>query len=514
MSGAVEAKALLAVQALSKTFGGNHVLRNVSLSFAAGEVHALLGENGAGKSTLVKILTGVHRADAGEILFDGDPVVLNSPLDARRLGISAIYQEPLAFPDLTVAENIFMGRHPVRRGTRRIDWKPVYAEAEQVLRSVGARFSAHTQVASLSTASRQLVEIAKALSVRARVLIMDEPTSSLSKHEVNELFTVIRKLRALGTAIIFISHRLEEVSEISDRVSVLRDGQFVATRPIAETTREDMIQMMVGRKLSALFPKQPAKIGDVVLRTRGLSKKGVFHDISFELRSGEILGLAGLVGAKRTDVAEAIFGVKPADSGTIEVAGRDVTIRNPRQAVSLGISYVPEDRQHHGLIGQMSIAENITLPLLDQFSHGGLIDFQREARHAESWRKRINIALASVRQSARELSGGNQQKVVLAKWLSPKPRILLLDEPTRGIDVGTKAEVHRLISALAGEGLAILLISSELPEVLGMSDRVIVMREGHLTREFGRDEATQENIMRAATENVRDRREEELRVDQ
>ena len=496
---------VLAVRGLSKTFGGIHALRDVSLSFAGGEVHALLGENGAGKSTLVKILTGGHQPDEGEILFDGNPVSLTSPLDSRRLGISAIYQEPLAFPDLTVAENIFMGRHPVHRGIPRIDWESASTQAEEVLRSVGARFSAGTQVATLSTASRQLVEIAKALSVRARVVIMDEPTSSLSKHEVNNLFAVIRTLRAMGTAIIFISHRLEEVGEIADCVSVLRDGQFVATRRISEVGREEIIQMMVGRKLSAFFPKQDARIGDVVLRTRGLSRTGVFRDIDLTLRKGEILGLAGLVGAKRTDVAEAIFGVKPADSGTIEVAGRVVEVKTPRQALSLGIAYVPEDRQHQGLIGQMSVTENITLPLLRSFSRLGFLDFRAEARHAETWRQRLSITLASVRQSARQLSGGNQQKVVLSKWLSTKPQILLLDEPTRGIDVGTKAEVHRLMSSLAAEGLTILLISSELPEVLGMSDRIAVMREGHLTGEFSRAEATPENIMRAATEDVRDR---------
>ena len=512
MEGQVGSAPILAVRRISKAFGGIRALNDVSLSFASGEVHALLGENSAGKSTLVKILTGVHQPDEGQINLDGKEVVFATPLDARREGISAIYQEPLAFPDLSVAENIFMGRHPVHRGVPRINWGPLYAQSEELLRSVGARFSSRTQVATLSTASRQLIEIAKALSVRARVVIMDEPTSSLSKHEVNDLFKVVRTLREIGTAIIFISHRLEEVSEIADRVSVLRDGQFVATRPIADLSREDMIQMMVGRKLSALFPKQQSKIGDVVLRTQALTRTGVFRDVNLTLRKGEIVGLAGLVGAKRTDVAEAIFGIRPADSGTIEIAGHAIEVRTPRQALSHGIAYVPEDRQHQGLIGQMTVAENITLPLLRAFARFGFVDFGAEARHALTWRERLNIALVSVRQTARELSGGNQQKVVISKWLSTKPRVLLLDEPTRGIDVGTKAEVHRLMSSLAAEGLAILLISSELPEVLGMSDRVVVMREGHITGEFSRDEATQERIMRAATEDVRSQREELARA--
>ena len=430
-------------------------MRDVSLGFLAGEVHALLGENGAGKSTLVKLLTGVHQPDRGDILVNGEPVQLTTPLEARRRGIAAIYQEPLAFPDLSVAENIFMGRQPVSRRTRRIDWRAVDKQAEALLRSIGARFSARTQVVFLSTASRQLVEIAKALSLNARVILMDEPTSSLSQHEVSELFAVIRTLRRLGTAIIFISHRLEEVAEIADRVSVLRDGRLVAVRPVAEVSRDELIQMMVGRKLAALFPKQEAAKGDIVLRLRELTRQGVFWNIELDLRAGEVVGLAGLVGAKRTDVAETVFGIKPADAGVIEVAGRAVRIANPRQAVALGIAYVPEDRQHQGLIGQMTITENITLPLLRLFARLGFLDFPAERRHAEIWRERLNIQLASLRQSARQLSGGNQQKAGLSKWLSTRPQVLLLDEPTRGIDIGTKAEVHRLMGRLAAEGMSI-----------------------------------------------------------
>ncbi len=466
-------------------------------------MHALLGENGAGKSTLVKLLTGVYRPDEGTIAVDGTPVTLESPLDARRLGIAAIYQEPVAFPDLDVAENIFMGRHPVCRDGIRIDWHPVYTEADSLLRSVGARFRARVRVATLSTAARQLVEIAKALSLQARVVLMDEPTSSLSPREVAELLEVVHKLRASGTAIIFISHRLEEVEEIADTVSILRDGRLISTRRAADTSRDELIRMMVGRQLTTLFPKQPAKIGAVMLRVSGLTQSGVFRDVALEVRSGEIVGLAGLIGAKRTNVAEAIFGIRPADSGTIEVAGRPVEIRNPRQALAHGIAYVPEDRRHQGLVLKLGVAVNITLAILRAVSRLGMLNRRAELELAERERARLRIQLTDVRQSVGDLSGGNQQKVVLAKWLSTEPRILLLDEPTRGIDVGTKAEVHRLISALAAEGLAILLISSELPEVLGMSDRIVVMREGVVTATYGRNEATPETIMESATQTLR-----------
>jgi rhamnose transport system ATP-binding protein len=494
---------VLSARGLTKSFGGIRALKDVSLSFLPGEVHALLGENGAGKSTLIKLFAGVYHPDEGQILIDGKPTLLEGPTEAREAGVSVIFQEPIAFPDLTVAENIFMGRHPVHRLFPRIDWKPLYAQADEVLRSVGARFDSRTKMATLSAAARQIVEIAKALSMQSRVVIMDEPTSSLSQHEVSELFTVIRKLREMGTLVIFVSHRLDEVFEICDRVSVLRDGAHVATEDVNGITRERMVHLMVGRDIDTLFPKTEAHVGDVALKVKGLSKAGVFQNIEFEVRHGEILGLAGLVGSKRTDVAEAIFGIKPADDGTIEVDGRSASIQSARDAMALGIAYVPEDRQTHGLIGDLSIAENMTLPLVRKFARWGWIKRGAERQHAEFWRKNVSISLASVNQRARELSGGNQQKVVLSKWLSTKPRILILDEPTRGIDVGTKAEVHRLMSKLVAEGLAIIMISSELPELIGMSDRVVVMREGRISGRFTRAESTQQSIMNAATADVR-----------
>ncbi len=502
MGEAARAQPILALRDISKAFAGVHALEGASLEVLPGEVHALLGENGAGKSTLVKIIAGVHQPDAGEILWDGQPVHFPTPLAAQQHGIAAIYQEPALFPDLDIAENILMGRQPMDPTTRRIRWGELYAEAGRLLRSLGTSLDPRTRVRGLSMADQQMVEIAKALSMNARVLLMDEPTSSLSRREVGELFRIMRRLRELGTAIIFISHRLEEVFEIADRVTVLRDGRYVGTRRVSEVSSDQLIQMMVGRTLTTLFPKQEVPVGEVALRVQGLTKVGVFSDISFELRRGEILGLAGLVGAGRTDVARAIFGVSPADSGTIEVNGRPVQIRNPKDALALGIAYVPEDRQHHGLVLQLSITQNVTLPILEQFATLGWVDRGAEQREAKSWAERMEVHAAGLWQKVRELSGGNQQKVVLGKWLATRPRILILDEPTRGIDVGTKAAVHQLMSTLAGQGMAILLISSELPEVLSMSDRILVMREGRITGRLTRAEATQERIMAYATASL------------
>ena len=492
--------AVIEARHLSKSFGGVHALRDVGLAARSGEVLALLGENGAGKSTLIKIITGVHQPDAGELLLDGRPVRFAGPRDALDQGVAAIYQEPSLFADLDVAENIFVGRQPLRGG--RVDWRRMYEEAEALLRRLGVRLSPRTKARALSVAQMQMVEIARAISVNARVLIMDEPTSSLTAREVEELFTIVRQLKAQGTAIIFISHRLEELFAIADRVTVLRDGAYVDTRPMAGVTTEELIRLMVGRTLDELFPKQPVEPGEVLLEVQGLSLPGRFADISFQLRRGEILGMAGLVGAGRTEVAEAIFGIAPAASGRILLDGQEVRIRRPEDALRLGIGYVPEDRKLHGLVLQMSIAENITLPTLGAFSRLGWLDRRAERERALADARRLEVKMASVDQPVGQLSGGNQQKVVLAKWLGTNPRVLILDEPTRGIDVGTKAAVHRLMSQLAAEGMAILMISSELPEMLGMSDRILVMREGRLTGQFSRAEATQERLMGAATAAV------------
>ena len=492
---------ILELKQISKRFSGVEVLHQVSFSLRPGEVHALLGENGAGKSTLVKVMTGVHQPDGGEIHLHGQPVTFGDPRASLQAGIAAIYQELSLFPDLNVAENIFVGRQPTKAGGR-LDWRTLYAEADKLLASLGVRLDLKQKARSLSIAQQQMVEIARALSIDARILIMDEPTSSLTLSEVAELFRLVRRLREDGTAIVFISHRLEELFEIADRVTVLRDGAYVDTRPLAEVSRDDLIRLMVGRTISNLFPKQEVPAGDVALKVENLTLDGVFENISFELRRGEILGMAGLVGAGRTDVARAIFGVEPPSSGHIEVEGKAVAITSPQQAIALGLALVPEDRQLHGLIPPMAITANISLPMLAHYARRGWLRPKQERAAAFTAAQQMEVRANSIWQRARELSGGNQQKVVLAKWLATQPRILILDEPTRGIDVGTKAAIHALMSELAGQGIAILMISSELPEVLGMSDRILVMREGRVTGRFTRGDATQETIMSAATQAI------------
>jgi rhamnose transport system ATP-binding protein len=492
---------ILELKSISKSFSGVEVLHEVSFALRPGEVHALLGENGAGKSTLVKIITGVYQPDKGEILLNGEPVHFSDARESRQAGIAAIYQELSLFPDLDVAENIFAGRQPLASG-KRVDWRKLYAEAGKLLESLGVRLDLRQKARMLSIAQQQMVEIARAFSINARILIMDEPTSSLTLHEVDDLFRLVRRLREQGTAIIFISHRLDELFTLADRVTVLRDGSYVGTREIKDVARDDLIRMMVGRTITNLFPKQDVRAGDVVLKVQNLTRAGAFYDVNFELRRGEILGLAGLVGAGRTNVARAIFGVEPPTAGKTFVDDREVAITSPQHAIELGLAYVPEDRQLHGLISAMSLTPNISLPTLHQHARAGWLQDKSERKSAYDAALQMEVRANNIWQLARELSGGNQQKVVLAKWLSTKPRILILDEPTRGIDVGTKAAVHGLMSNLAAEGMAILMISSELPEILGMSDRIIVMREGYVTGHLARAEATQEKIISAATQEV------------
>jgi rhamnose transport system ATP-binding protein len=480
-----------------KSFGGVRALRGVELVLRRGEVHALVGENGAGKSTLVRILGGVHQPDEGEVLTGGKAVHLHGPADARNRGIAVIYQEPTLFPDLDVAENIYMGRQS--RNRLGIDWREMYREVDELLASFGVAMDARTPVQGLSVADQQLVEIAKALSLDAQVVVMDEPTAALSSREIEQLFGIVRGLRDRGVSVLFISHRLEEVFELGDVVTVLRDGEHVITTPAAELDASTLIRHMVGRELGELFPKEAVEIGEPLLEVRGLARRGVFRDISFTLRRGEILGLAGLVGAGRTEVARALFGIDPVDAGEVLLDGKPVTIKSPPDAVAAGMAFVPEDRQHQGLVLEMAIEQNTTLPILRRLTRLGLVQRRRERAVAREYADRLQVRAAGLEQPATALSGGNQQKVVLAKWLATDPAILILDEPTRGIDIGTKAEVHRIISRLAGQGLAILLISSELPEVLAMADRVLVMHEGRLTGEFSHEEADQERIMHAAT---------------
>jgi rhamnose transport system ATP-binding protein len=487
------------LRGVKKSFGGVHALRGVDLAIVPGAVHSLVGENGAGKSTLVRILGGVHQPDEGSVLVDGEERRVGGPADAKALGIAVIHQEPALFPDLDVAENIFMGRQP-RDRFRRIDWRQMYRDVAELLESLGVALDPRTPVQGLSVADQQLVEIAKALSLDARIVVMDEPTAALSSREVERLFGIVRDLRSRGVAVVYISHRLEEVFELSDTITVLRDGAHVITCPVSRLDTIALIRHMVGRDLGELFPKEQAEIGAPVLEARGLTRVGVFSDVSFELRRGEILGFAGLVGAGRSEVARVLFGIDRLDAGEIRLDGELVRIRSAADAVRAGLAYVPEDRQHQGLVLEMAIQDNATLPYLSHLaSRLRLVNRKREREVAEKFTSQLQVKAGGLQLAVGTLSGGNQQKVVLAKWLATEPRVLILDEPTRGIDIGTKAEVHRIVSRLAGQGMAIVLISSELPEVLAMADRVLVMHEGRVSGTFGRDEADQETIMHAAT---------------
>lgn len=487
---------MLEMRHVSKRFAATQALKDVSLTLYPGEVHTLLGENGAGKSTLIKIMTGIHQPDTGEILVDGRPVQLHNSAQAQAHGIAAIYQEPLVFPDLNIAENIFISHR--NRGLF-VNWGKMYRDAEKVLAKLGVSLDVHAQARGLPLAAQQTVEIAKAISMNVRVLIMDEPTASLSAHEVDQLFKVVNTLRQSGVAVLFISHRMDEVFHISDRITIFRDGQLISSAPASEVTPEKAIADMVGRDMGELYTKERTVPGPAVLSARDLGRSGVFSGLTFDVHAGEVLGFAGLVGSGRTDVALSIFGIAPADSGQILYEGQPVQIRTPQQAIRMGIAYVPEDRRQHGLIIPMGIASNISLPKLRSYTNrAGLIQPKQETQISEQYRQRLSIRTPNVQLPVGKLSGGNQQKVVLSKWLNTKPRLLILDEPTRGIDVGAKEEVHRLINDLAKQGIAILMISSDLPEVLAMSDRILVMREGRQMGIFSRDEANQERIMTAA----------------
>ena len=489
---------IIDLRSISKSFPGVQALVDVNFGVMPGEVHALVGENGAGKSTLIKLVAGVYQPNAGEIRFDGQPVHILNPRQAQTMGIAAIYQESSLYNELSVAENVFMGRHPSSGKLGMVDWGAMYRTSEEVLERLGVHMDVRVKARGLSTANRQRVEMAKALSQNAKVLIMDEPTASLTQHDVEELFKTVRILREHGVGIIYISHRLEEVFDLADRVTVLRDGRLIDTRPVSEVTQGQLVSMMVGRMLDVLFPKEHAAIGEPVLRVKNLHRAGLVNDASFEVRRGEIVGLAGLVGAGRSELAQVIFGVFPAESGTIELDGKVVTIRSPRAAMSLGVAYVPEDRQRQGLILPMTVRENITMAILESLTRFGFVSYAAEDKVASTYTERLQIRTPSLSQLAMNLSGGNQQKIVVSKWLASEPKVLILDEPTRGIDVGAKAEIHRLMSQLAQQGLGILMISSELPEILGMSDRILVMRKNTIVGEYSRADATQEKVIATA----------------
>jgi rhamnose transport system ATP-binding protein len=489
---------LLRVTDITKSYAGVQALKSASLELRAGEVHALIGENGAGKSTLIKIITGAVEPDGGELQIEGKTINNNSPRVAKALGVAAIYQQPALFPELTVAENIALGVEQSGMAGR-VDWRSRRSRAAELLAQVGARIDPDTDAGDLTMPQQQLVEIARALGADAKVLILDEPTASLSEEDTQNLFNVIRALRERGVGMIYISHRLEELPVIADRVTVLRDGRTIDSRRMSEVNRQQLIQMMVGRELSAVFPKREVELGDVVLELRdlGCAESGIKH-VNLSVRAGEIVGLAGLVGAGRTELAGAIFGLTPVDEGELLLRGERIHIRNPGEAIRRGIAYLPEDRRRHGVILDMQIGANITLASLDRISRRGVLDFKREKELAGDYARRLGVKTPAIYVPVATLSGGNQQKVALSRWLLTRPKVLILDEPTQGIDVGAKSEIHALMTDLAAEGVAVLMISSELPEILGMSDRVAVMYGGTIVEILNRADATQEKVLALA----------------
>ncbi len=489
----------ISLSGMSKSFVGIKVLKDVDFDVREGEVHALLGENGAGKSTLIKMMAGLYKPDSGTITVNGEEMKFAATGDATAAGIATVYQELLLFPELTVAENVFLGHYP-RTGAGWIDWAAVRARTRELLDQLDTHdLDVDAKVLTLSVAQRQRVEIAKALSRNARILIMDEPTASLVESDVQRLMQVVRQLRERGVGIVYVSHRMSEIFALADRVTVLRDGAHVATCDIGEVNEQKLVSMMVGRPIDSLFPKAEAEIGETVLEVKSLNHGRHVQDISFRLRRGEILGIAGLVGSGRTELALTLFGMTPATSGEILMEGVPVRIGSPQQARDLGIAYVPEDRGLQGLVRPMAIRKNVSMATIEKLSSGIFIRARAEAERAREAVRRFGIRCRDIDQPVSELSGGNQQKVVIAKWLETEPKVLILDEPTRGVDVGAKAEIHTIMGELVKRGVAILMISSELPEVLGMSDRMLVMSGGRVTAEIDRADATPERVGAAMT---------------
>jgi rhamnose transport system ATP-binding protein len=493
----------LRVAGVSKSYGVSRALVDVSFDILRGRVHALLGENGAGKSTLVKIITGIVEADSGQIFVGANAVNFRTPIEARIAGIAAVYQDPKLFAHLDVAENIFMGAYPTTI-VGAVDRKTMYERSGHALHQLGLDLDPRSLIAGLSVAELQFVEIARALVAELQLLILDEPTSALTPAESGRLFKIIRTLKDNGKSVLLITHRLEEVEEIADDITVLRDGRHVATRPAKEVPRAALVQMMVGRPIEALFARrQSAELGKEILRVEKLGLVGKFADVSFSLRAGEIVGMAGLVGAGRSEIAQSLFAIKPPTTGQVYLDGRQVLPRDPNQMLRLGLAYLPEDRDGQGLILLESIVDNVTLPIVGRLAHFGVLNRAGERQIATSATATYDVKATNIDQPVSSLSGGNRQKVAFAKWLATKPTALLLDEPTHGIDIGSKAQVHRIIIDLADLGLAVLLISSDLPELLAISDRILVIAEGRLVAEFSREEATQEKVMTAATQDVR-----------
>lgn len=489
---------VLELKGITKIFPGVKALDNVHFQLKKGEVHALMGENGAGKSTFIKVITGVHKAEEGEMFLDGNRVSFRGPRDAQAAGIAAVYQHPTSYPDLTVAENIFMGHEIIKSGM--IQWKKMNEEAAKLLSQLDADFKPTDEMGALSVAQQQMVEIAKALSTNAQIIILDEPTASLTNSESEKLYRIVDKLREDGVSIIFISHRFEDMYRLATRVTVLRDSKYIGTYDVNEITNADLIKAMVGREISDLFPKPEVQLGPEVLRVEGLSRVGYFKDVSFSVRAGEIVGLTGLVGAGRTEVVESICGITRSDEGKVFLEGKAVHIKQPSDAMKLGIILLPEDRQKDGLIMNWGLGRNVTLPTMGKYAKKGFNDEKKERELAKKLLEDVDTKAVTIFDPASSLSGGNQQKVVVAKALGQKMKVVIMDEPTKGVDVGAKAEIYQIMGDLAKQGYAIVLISSEMPEILGMSDRIVAMCNGKVTGELNRDEATQEGILELSME--------------
>lgn len=485
---------LLEMKGITKSFPGVKALDGVNFSLKSGEIHALLGENGAGKSTLMKILSGVYQKDQGEILLDGKPVVVNGPREAQKMGVGIIHQELNLVPALTAMENIFLGQEP-KHFLGFVDKGEMRRRAGDLLKRLGTNIQPDDVVADLSIGMQQMVEIAKALSYETRILIMDEPTAALTERESEHLFEIVRQLAAAGVGIVYISHRMEELFALSDRITVMRDGTYVGTVVTKETEFDDLIRLMVGRELTERYPKRSAKIGAEVLRVEGLSRGDTLQDVSLSVKAGEIVGLSGLMGAGRTELARAVFGIDAVEAGTISMHGQVLRIHSPIDAIRSGIALITEDRKNQGLVLSMSVGDNVSLAVLGNLSRGSFISSVKEQSLVDQQIADLRIKTPHAAQLVRNLSGGNQQKVVIGKWLSIKPKLLIMDEPTRGVDIGAKVEIYQIMNRLASEGVAILMVSSELPEVLGMSDRIVVMCRGRIAAELTKQEATQEKIM-------------------
>lgn len=493
---------ILELRGISKVFPGVKALDNVHFKLKKGEIHALMGENGAGKSTFIKVITGVHAPNSGEMFLNGKKVNFQNPKEAQEAGIAAIYQHVTNYPDLSVTENIFMGHEKINKRTRRLRWKEMHSEAKTILRELGSSIDPKMEMGALSVAQQQIVEIAKAISTKAQIIIMDEPTAALTARESEELYRITEGLRDQGTSIIFISHRFEDMYRLASQVTVFRDSKYIGSWDINEISNDQLIVAMVGREITQVFPNKKGEIGEEILKVQNLGRTGYFADISFSLRKGEILGLTGLVGAGRTEVCQALFGITSYDTGKVFFKGKEVRIKSPKEAMELGIGYLPEDRQLQGLVLQWGIGRNITLPALDRLSNKGWLNEEKEAKLAKELAEKVNVKANSIFDLASSLSGGNQQKVAVAKLLTADLDIIILDEPTKGVDVGAKSAIYEIINDLAASGYGIMMISSEMPEVLGMSDRIAVMREGRLTKIMNKEEATQEIILEAAMVDI------------